>query len=132
MIRFIARGAPLLGVLCALTNPVSAEELTVLTELHRADLTGVADTEVILSNFVVKPGGKVPLHTHHGDEFYVVVQGTSLTTNDGKIVEVKDGIATSYPRGTVHGGVTNSGDRDLVLTITHIVDKGKPLITIVE
>jgi quercetin dioxygenase-like cupin family protein len=124
-----------MGVFCAMTNVVSAEELTlggILTELHRADLTGGAGMEVIVSNYVVKPGGEIPLHTHPGDEHYVVVQGTTLTTPDGKIFELKDGMATSYPRDQVHGGVTNSGDRDLVLTTIHIVDKDKPMFAIVN
>ena len=132
MIRFIARSAAVAGVFCAMTSIVSAQELTVRTELHRADLTGVAGMEVILSNFVVKPGGKVPLHTHPGDEHLVVVQGSTLTTSEGKTIEFKDGMATSFPRGKVHGGVTNSGDRDLVLTTIHIVDKGKPMFMVVE
>jgi quercetin dioxygenase-like cupin family protein len=127
MIRFVARSAAIAGVFCAMTSVVSAEELTVLTELHRADLTGVAGVEVILSNYVVKPGGKVPLHTHPGDEHLVVVQGTTLTTPDGKAIEFKKGMATSFPRGKVHGGLTNSSDRDLVLTTIHIVDKDKPM-----
>jgi quercetin dioxygenase-like cupin family protein len=88
--------------------------------------------EVVVSNYVVKPGGEIPLHTHPGDEHYVVVQGTTLTTPDGKIFELKDGMATSYPRDKVHGGVTNSGDRDLVLTTIHIVDKDKPMFAIVQ
>jgi len=88
--------------------------------------------EVILSNYVVKPGGNVPLHTHPGEEHLVVVHGTTLTTHDGKTIEFKDGMATSFPRGTVHGGITNSGDRDLVLTTIHIVDKDKPLFTMVK
>lgn len=61
-----------------------------------------------------------------------MIQGTTLTTPDGQIFELTDGMATSYPRDQVHGGVTNSGDRDLVLDTIHIVDKGKPLFTIVN
>ena len=132
MVRFIARSAISIGIFCAATNSVFAEELLVRTELHRADLTGVGGMEVIVSNFVVKPGGKIPLHTHSGDEHFVVVQGTTLTTNDGKTIEFKDGMANSFPRGKVHGGVTNTSDKDFVLTTIHIVDKDKPLLNIVE
>ncbi len=61
MIGFISRRAADVGVFCAMASAASAEELTlggIRTELHRADLTGVAGMEVIVSNFVVKPGGK--------------------------------------------------------------------------
>ena len=116
----------------AMTSAIVAQELLVRTELHRADLTGVAGMEVVVSKFVMKPGGKIPLHTHFGDEHLVVVQGTKLTTHDGKMIEFKNGMATSFPRDMVHGGVTNSGDRDLILTTIHIVDKGKPMFTMVE
>lgn len=132
MIKFVTRSVVSTGIFCLLTTVPLAEELTVRTELHRADLSGGAGMEVILSNYVVKPGGKVPLHTHPGDEHLLVVQGTILTTHDGKTIEFKNGMATSFPRGTVHGGVTNSGDQDLVLTTIHIVDKDKPLFTMVE
>jgi hypothetical protein len=69
MIRFFTRSAAIMGVFCAMTNVVSAEELTlggILTELHRADLTGRAGMEVIVSNYVVKPGGK--FHCTHTPE----------------------------------------------------------------
>lgn len=132
MKKFVASVVIGLGAFCAMTGIVLAEELTSRTELNRADLTGVDGMEVILSKYVVKPGGKVPLHAHPGDEHLVVIQGSTLTTPDGKKIEFKDGMATSFSRGTVHGGVTNSGDKDLILTTIHIVDKGKPMFEMVE
>lgn len=135
MIRSIIGRATVVGVLCAMTAVVSAEEFTlggIRTELNRADLTGVAGMEVIVSNFVVKPGGIIPLHTHPGDEHYTVIQGSTLTTPDGKIFEIKDGFTTNYPRDQVHGGVTNTGDQNFVITTIHIMDKGKPMFTLVN
>jgi quercetin dioxygenase-like cupin family protein len=135
MIGFITRRAAVMAVVCAMASAVSAEELTLggtYTVLSRADLTGVAGMEVIVSSFSVKPGGVIPRHTHPGDEHYRVVQGTKLTRPDGKIFEIKDGTAKSYSRDVAHAGVTNTGDRDFILTVVLILDKDKPMFTIVK
>lgn len=137
MIKHTIRRATVVGVLCVIATLVAAGESTplgdgVLTELTRTDLDGNPSMEVILSSYVLKPGGSIPRHTHPGDELYTVVQGSTLTTPDGKIFEVSDGSATSNSRDKIHGGVTNTGDRDFVLITVHIVDKDKPRSTLVE
>ena len=103
-----------------------------MEELHRADLTGVEGMEVITVRQTLKPGAHIPLHTHHGDEHAVILKGAVLTTDGGKEIPFKDGLATHFPRGKVHGGLTNNTGEDLVMINTYIVDKGKPLATLAK
>ena len=46
-----------------------------VTPLIKVDLTGVSNRQVIANIYEVPPGGMVPLHFHHGDEFHLVLSG---------------------------------------------------------
>ena len=97
------------------------------TELNRADLTGSDTLEVIVSRLEVAPGARIPLHTHHGDEHLIVLQGGTMRAPNGQEIPFKPGMTAHFPKDQVHGGMTNIGDAPLVAYTTHIVEKGKPL-----
>ncbi|MBO6757783.1 MAG: cupin domain-containing protein [Roseibium sp.] len=97
------------------------------TELNRADLTGSDTMEVIVSRLEVAPGARIPLHTHHGDEHLIVLQGGTMRAPNGQEIPFKPGMTAHFPKDQVHGGMTNIGDAPLVAYTTHIVEKGKPL-----
>jgi len=110
----------------------SAEGLIKRTILTQADLAGVDGMEVITGHYVVQPGGHFPLHTHHGDEHVIVSRGGTVMTADGQEIMLETGVGLSFARGVVHGGLTITGDTPLEIYTVHIVDKGKPLMVLVE
>lgn len=97
------------------------------TELSRADAPGSATHEVIVSRLEIAPGGTVPRHKHAGDEHLVVIEGGTMRAPDGSEIPFPTGMATRFPEGVAHGGLTNAGDAPLVAITTHVVEKGKPL-----
>ncbi len=128
----IAAAAAFFVQMPLLTVPASAEDKLTRTELNRTDLSGSDTMEVIVSRLEIAPGGRVPLHTHHGDEHLIVLEGGVMKAPNGKEIPFKAGMAAHFPAGKVHGGLTNIGDKPLVAYTTHIVEKGKPFIVLAE
>ncbi len=112
--------------------PALAGGEIVRTEVSRADLSGTENTEVIVAKLEMFPGASIPKHFHHGDEHVVVIEGGSVTLTDGKVIEFATGSALHFPAREVHGGFTASGDGPLIVYTMHIVEKGKPLMDLVE
>lgn len=115
-----------------LAVPTAAEELVVRQVLHEKPLSGVQGVNVIVSTLVIKPGGRVPLHTHPGDEHAVIVTGGEVRMPNGKDMRFPDGTPMFFAAGTVHGGVSNRGHSDIEIVTTHIVDADKPFSTLAE
>ncbi|WP_299916437.1 cupin domain-containing protein [uncultured Roseobacter sp.] len=112
--------------------PVAAEDLVVRTILNEQPLSGSEGMVVIVSTLTVKPGGRIPLHTHPGDEHAVIVVGGTALMPNGKEVAFADGTPIFFPEGQVHGGVTNQGDADIEIVTTHIVKADQPFQTAAE
>jgi len=112
--------------------PAAAQDGVTRTELNRADLTRSTDLEVIVSRLEIAPGARIPLHTHPGDEHLVVVEGGEMTAPNGQAVNFTQGMTVHFPEGQVHGGMTNTGDAPVVVFTTHVLEKGKPFMTLAE
>jgi quercetin dioxygenase-like cupin family protein len=95
-------------------------------ELKRTPLTGT-NMEVIVSTAEYKPGEFIPLHIHHGEEAFYVIQGTMVETTDGKKLELKTGMGSVNLRKVPHAGIKVIGDSALKLVTVHLVDKGSTL-----
>ena len=121
-----------ISLLAVVSGAASAENLIERTELNRADLSNVPQMEVVVARLVIMPGGTVPLHRHPGDEHAIVIQGGTARTLDGEDIAFSDSVALSFPRGMVHGGFTVTGDKPMIVTTVHVVDKGKPLVEPVQ
>jgi quercetin dioxygenase-like cupin family protein len=115
-----------------LATPLAAEDLVQREILQEKPLSGSADHVVILSRLVLKPGGRIPLHTHPGDEHGVISVGGPVILPNGKEVIFAPGTPVFFPEGQVHGGVTNSGEADLEVLTTHVLRKDAPFQTDVE
>jgi quercetin dioxygenase-like cupin family protein len=100
------------------------------TDLQRRDLSA-AGREVIQVRVDFAPGYVAPRHTHPGEEIIYVIEGLLEYEIDGKRVKVKAGDVLFVPAGTVHTA-TNIGRDNGAELATYIVEKGKPLITVVE
>jgi len=73
-----------------------------------------------------------PRHTHPGEEIIYVLEGTLEYQIEGKPpVTVKPGDVVFVPTGTVHAA-KNVGSGNGAELATCIVEKGKPLITLIK
>jgi quercetin dioxygenase-like cupin family protein/quinol monooxygenase YgiN len=100
------------------------------TDLQRHDLSAPG-REVVQVRVDFDPGYVAPKHTHPGEEIIYVLEGTLEYQIDGKAVTVKPGDVLFVPAGTIHS-VKNIGNTNGAELATYVVEKGKPLITLVE
>ena len=112
------------------TAPAQAPGIT-RTDLLQNDLS-VPGREVIQVLVEIAPGVVAPNHTHPGEEIVYVVEGELEYALEGSPpVTVKAGESLFIPAGTPHV-VTNVGSGNAAELATYIVEKGKPLFTLVE
>jgi len=77
-------------------------------------------------------GAVVPKHTHPGEEVAYILEGQVTIEVEGKPpVVLKAGEAFFVPAGTVHAA-KNSGTGPAKVLSTYIVEKGKPLASMVK
>jgi quercetin dioxygenase-like cupin family protein len=78
------------------------------------------------------PGGAIGRHTHPGEELSVVLEGSLVLEVDGQAPRtVKAGESFFIPAGVIHAG-KNAGSGKAVVFATYIVEKGKPVATLVK
>lgn len=101
------------------------------TDLQRHDLSA-AGREVIQTRVEFEPGVAAPRHIHPGEEIIYVLEGTLRYEIDGQPpATVKPGDVLFVPAGTPHS-VKNIGSGNGAELATYVVEKGKPLITVVK
>ena len=101
------------------------------TDLQRHDLS-VAGREAIQVVVGLEPGVLAPKHTHPGEEIIYVLEGTLVYEVEGKPpVTLKAGDVLFIPPGTVHSA-RNVGTNHAAELATYIVEKDKPLLTVVQ
>jgi quercetin dioxygenase-like cupin family protein len=101
------------------------------TDLQRHDLS-IPGREVIQVLVEFAPGVAFPKHSHPGEEIVYVVEGSLEYALEGKPpVTVKAGEVLFIPAGTPHT-VKNVGSGNASELATYIVEKGKPLLTLVK
>jgi quercetin dioxygenase-like cupin family protein len=101
------------------------------TDLQRHDLSAPG-REVIQVRVDFDPGYVAPRHTHPGEEIIYVLEGTLEYRIEGQPpATVKAGDVLFVPAGTIHA-VTNVGSGHGAELATYVVEKGKPLITLVR
>lgn len=78
------------------------------------------------------PGGAIGRHTHPGEELSVVLEGQLLLEVDGQPARtLKAGESFFIPAGVVHAG-KNTGKGKAVVLATYVVEKGKPVASLVK
>jgi quercetin dioxygenase-like cupin family protein len=100
------------------------------TELQRRDLS-VPGREVVQVRVDLDAGYVFPSHTHPGEEIIYVIEGTWEYQIDGKPVKAEAGDVLFIPAGTIHSA-KNAGTGNAAELATYIVEKGRPLLTLVE
>ena len=91
----------------------------------RADLDQADNLEVIVSDVVIPPGAQVPRHTHPGEEFVYVIEGSALHIEDGlPDIELNAGDSHVIRPGAAHEPVGGPDGARAIVFRVHV--KGEP------
>jgi quercetin dioxygenase-like cupin family protein len=112
-------------------HSASAQSGIKRTDLQRHDLS-VPGREVVQVRVDIGPGVAYPKHTHPGEEIVYVVEGSLEYQVEGKPpVILKAGDVLFIPAETIHA-VRNVATGNAAEVATYVVEKGKPLLTLVK
>lgn len=101
------------------------------TDLQRHDL-GAPGREVIQVRVELEPGVSFGRHTHPGEEIIYMLEGVLEYEVEGRpTVRLKAGEVLFIPAGTVHAA-RNPGRINGAELATYVVEKGKPVLTMVK
>jgi quercetin dioxygenase-like cupin family protein len=129
--RIAAVAAMIIGSGLALHAARAQQPESRRTDLQRHDLSAPG-REAIQVRVDFDPGYVSPKHTHPGEEIIYVLEGTLEYRVEGKDpVTLKAGEVLFIPAGTIHAA-TNVGSGKGSELATYIVEKGKPLISVVK
>jgi quercetin dioxygenase-like cupin family protein len=129
--RIMAVAVLIVGSSLALYVARAQQPGTKRTDLQRHDLSAPG-REVLQVRVDFDPGFVAPRHTHPGEEIIYVLEGTLEYHIDGQpTATVKPGDVLFVPAGTIHS-VKNIGSSNGAELATYVVEKGKPLITLVK
>lgn len=114
----------MLAVCTALIAPPAAAQIK---PVLKASVSGDDSKEAVVVTGELPPGGTTGRHTHPGDEYTLVLQGTLELHADGRAPRrVSAGDAYHNPKGLIHEA-RNVGDVPARVAITFVIDKGKPV-----
>jgi quercetin dioxygenase-like cupin family protein len=101
------------------------------TDLQRHDLSAPG-REAVQVRVDLAPGVAFGKHTHPGEEIIYVLEGSLEYQIEGKPpITLKAGDVLFIPAGTIHAA-RNVGSGTGSELATYIVEKGKPLLTLVK
>ena len=101
------------------------------TNLQRHDL-GSTGREVIQVRVELAPGVSFGRHTHPGEEIIYMLEGVLEYEVEGRPpISLKTGEVLFIPAGTIHAA-RNPGRRNGAELATYVVEKGKPVLTMVK
>jgi len=129
--RFVALTVLIAGS-CLVRHAALAQQAGIKrTDLQRHDLS-ISGHEAVQARVDLAEGASFPRHTHPGEEIIYVLEGTIEYDIDGKPpVLLKAGDVLFVPAGTVHAA-RNVGSGNAAELGTYVVEKGKPLLTLVK
>lgn len=101
------------------------------SELHRGDIAGTDDLEVVMGLIERSDESKSGKHYHPGGEFGFVLEGELTVTSEGKPgATLRTGDSFYQPPGEWHVvGTTNKGAKTVVF---RVLKKGQPVVVSVE
>jgi quercetin dioxygenase-like cupin family protein len=129
--RITATVALVIGIGWALCVAAAQPSGIKRTDLERADLS-VVGREVVQVRVDFGPGAAFGRHTHPGEEIAYVLEGSLEYRVEGEPpVTLEAGGVLFIPAGMIHAA-RNVGNGNGAELATYIVEKGKPLVTMVE
>jgi len=101
------------------------------TDLQQHDLS-IPGREVVQNRVEIGPDAPAIRHKHPGEEIIYVLEGSLEYQIDGQpTTTVTAGEALMVPAETVHA-VRNVGTGNAAELATYVVEKGKPLVEVVQ
>jgi quercetin dioxygenase-like cupin family protein len=129
--QIIAMAALVAGAVLAPLGAQAQQSGVTRTDLQRHDLSAPG-REAIQVRVDLAPGVAFGKHTHPGEEIIYVLEGTlEYQVEDKPPVTLKAGDVLFIPAGTIHSA-RNPGSVTGSELATYIVEKGKPLLTLVK
>jgi quercetin dioxygenase-like cupin family protein len=126
-----AMAALVTGAILAPLGAQAQQSGVTRTDLQRHDLSAPG-REAIQVRVDLAPGVAFGKHTHPGEEIIYVLEGQlEYQVGDKPPVTLKAGDVLFIPAGTVHSA-RNPGNVTGSELATYIVEKGKPLVTLVK
>jgi quercetin dioxygenase-like cupin family protein len=130
-LQVTATAAMIVGSVLALHVAHAQQTGIKRTDLQRHDLSAPG-WEAIQVRVDIEPGIAFPKHTHPGEEIIYVLKGSLQYEVEGKPpATLKAGDVLFIPAGTVHAA-KNVGNDTASELATYVVEKGKPLVTLVK
>ena len=115
----------------ALNGALAQQPTTKRIDLQRHDLS-IPGRETIQAIVEIAPGQASPRHTHPGEEIIYVLEGSLEYQVEGKPpMTLKAGDVLLIPAGTIHAA-KNVGSGTAKELATYVVEKGKPLVVVVQ
>jgi|SRR5688572_7359370 quercetin dioxygenase-like cupin family protein len=103
------------------------------TVLQQGDLSGMPGHQGVLYKAELGPGAAAPKHTHPGDEFLFIAEGTVIIEPEGQeAVTLKAGDTIRMPMGTAHTARNPDSAAPAVVIAFLVSEAGKPLASAVE
>jgi quercetin dioxygenase-like cupin family protein len=100
----------------------------IFSELQRHDIPGTG-LEGVTTVAEIPPGATSARHSHPGEDFGYLIEGTIVLMVDGKPpITVRAGEIFFTERGQIHNA-RNIGTTTARAVDTYVIDKGKPGIT---
>jgi quercetin dioxygenase-like cupin family protein len=131
MARVMAAAALIAGSIFAVSMGQAQQAGIKRTDLQRHDLS-VPGREAVQVRVDIDPGVAFGRHTHPGEEIIYVLDGSLEYEIEGKPpITLKAGDVLFIPAGTIHAA-KNVGSGTASELATYIVEKGKPLLTLVK
>jgi quercetin dioxygenase-like cupin family protein len=101
------------------------------TDLQRHDLS-IPGHEAVQVRVDIDPGASFGRRTHPGEDIIYVLEGSLEYQIEGKApITLKAGDVLFIPAGTIHAA-RNIGSVTASELATYVVEKGKPLVTLVK
>jgi quercetin dioxygenase-like cupin family protein len=129
-LRLAAIATLIVAVMLTLRVVQGQQAGTRRTDLQRHDLSAPG-REVVQVRVDFEPGYVAPRHTHPGEEIIYVIEGSLEYEIGGRTTKVKAGDVLFVPAGVIHTA-KNLGNGNAAELATYIVEKGKPLLTLVQ
>jgi quercetin dioxygenase-like cupin family protein len=102
-----------------------------VTPLVSAPLTADPSKETVVVRVDWPANVSTPWHTHPGDEYATVLEGSLITQREGEEAKtVMGGQSYHHPAGVVH--VARTGDQPATTINVFVVEKGKPFLAPVK
>ena len=129
--RIVAVAALIVGSGLALPITSAQQAGIKRTDLQRHDL-GVPGREVVQVRVELAPGVAFGKHTHPGEEIIYMLEGSLEYEVEGKPpITLRAGDVLFIPARTIHAA-RNVGTSNGAELATYVVEKGKPLLTLVK